>query len=59
MGLVDGAVFSEELEGVYTCVISDEEGDLHYLSVGIYQHGFSGMYGTTVHSWNPSNDPLN
>ena len=46
LDLVEGVVFSEELMGVFTCVISDEEGDLHQLSVGIYPHEFSGVLRT-------------
>ena len=35
-------MFTPGLEGVYTCVIDDDSGGVHVLSVGIYPHGFSG-----------------
>ena len=30
-------------EGVYTCIIPDENGDEQALHVGIYRHGYYGM----------------
>ena len=39
--LEDGASLAVEDEGVYTCIIPDENGDIHYLSVGLYGRGFN------------------
>lgn len=37
----------EEL-GIYTCVIPDENGDIQYLYVGIYQQGFNSKQISTI-----------
>lgn len=37
----DGASLTLDDEGVYTCIIPDENGDIQYLFVGLYGRGFN------------------
>lgn len=37
----DGASLTPDYEGVYTCLIPDENGDMQYLFVGLYGRGFN------------------
>jgi hypothetical protein len=37
----DGASLTLDDEGVYTCTIPDENGDMQYLFVGLYGRGFN------------------
>ena len=37
----DGASLTIDDEGVYTCIIPDENGDMQYLFVGLYRRGFN------------------
>lgn len=37
----DGASLTPDDEGVYTCMIPDENGDMWYLFVGLYGRGFN------------------
>ena len=39
--LKDGAFFASRDQGVYSRVIPDENGSLHYLYVGLYLRGFN------------------
>ena len=36
--------FSLSDEGIYTCIIADENGTQRTLYVGIYRYGFNGEY---------------
>ena len=38
-----GVSLQERDEGVYTCAIPDENGNLWYLFIGIYRQGFNSM----------------
>lgn len=42
--LQSGLSLTAAEEGVYSCVIPDQDGIQQYLHVGIYLSGFSGMY---------------
>ena len=42
--LEDGASLAPRDQGVYTCVIPDENGNVQYLYVGIYLRGFNSKY---------------
>ena len=42
--LKPGAVITENDEGVYTCIIPDENNIDHTLYVGVYRFGFTGMF---------------
>ena len=42
LGVLDGGVFTADLQGVYTCVVDDVSGRVHQLSVGLFPHAFSG-----------------
>ena len=39
--LKDGASLAVEDEGVYTCIIPNENGDMQYLFVGLYRRQFN------------------
>ena len=39
--LQSGVSLASRDEGIYTCVIPDENGNVHYLYVGIYLRGFN------------------
>lgn len=36
-----GHIITNSFQGVYTCILPDENGIQNYLRVGIYQNGFS------------------
>ena len=40
--LQTGVSLSTRDEGIYTCIIPDENGDVQYLYAGLYQRGFNG-----------------
>ena len=39
-----GWSFSESDEGIYTCLIPDENGVQQVLQIGLYLHGYIGEY---------------
>ena len=40
--LKDGVSLAPRDQGVYSCVIPDENGNVHYLYIGLYLRGFNG-----------------
>jgi len=36
-----GHIVTRSFQGIYTCIIPDEDGVLQYLRLGIYQNGFN------------------
>lgn len=44
--LKDGVSLASRDQGVYSCVIPDENGNVHYLYVGLYLRGFNSKYVT-------------
>ena len=47
--LNEGQSFSALDEGVYTCIIPDENNVQQTLHVGLYRNGYNGNYYKTVH----------
>lgn len=50
MEIKDGATFTLDDEGVYTCIIPDENGDMQYLFVGLYGRGFNSKESIDFHN---------